>query len=102
MIEKLIAESEYYTRSVIPAGTYTGIDVDVSTVSLMAIWAVDADQPTDLIYEITKALWEHRDELEKVHDKCKDITFNTALDGLGVPLHPGAEKYYRERSHPGI
>jgi len=99
---KLIAENKYYTKAVIPAGTYKGMDADVPTVSLMAIWAVDASQPTDLIYQITKALWEHRAELEKVHDKCKEITFDTALNGIGVPLHPGAEKYYREKGHQGI
>ncbi len=102
MIGKLIAESEYYTKTVIPGRTYSGINVDVPTLNLMALWIVDADQPTELIYRFTKALWEHRDELEKVHDKCKDITFNTALDGLGIPLHPGAEKYYREMSHPKL
>jgi len=102
MIGKLMAESEYYTKAIIPAGTYTGIDVDIPTVTLMAIWMVDANQPTDLIYKYTKALWEHRDELEKVHDKCKEVTFDTALDGLGIPLHPGAGKYYREMSHPKV
>ena len=102
MADNLIDENKYYTKAVIPAGTYKGIDVDVPTVSLMAIWAVDGDQPTERIYEITKALWENRAELEKVHDKCKEITFDTALDGMGIPLHPGAEKYYREKEHPGI
>jgi hypothetical protein len=102
MIDKLIEENRYYTKAIIPAGTYKGVDSDVPTVSLMAIWVVNADQPADLIYKITKNLWEHRDQLEKVHDKSKDITFDTALDGLGVPLHPGAEKYYREMSHPKL
>jgi len=102
IIDTLIDENKYYTRAVIPAGTYKGIDSDVSTVSLMAIWAVDALQTTEVVYQITKALWEHRDELEKVHDKCKEITFETALDGIGVPLHPGAERYYKEKAHPKI
>jgi TRAP transporter TAXI family solute receptor len=102
MIGKLIAESQYYTKTVIPGKTYSGINVDVPTLNLMALWIVDADQPTELIYRFTKALWEHRDELEKVHDKCKDVTFNTALDSIGIPLHPGAEKYYREMSHPKL
>ncbi|MFC1715833.1 TAXI family TRAP transporter solute-binding subunit, partial [Candidatus Poribacteria bacterium] len=35
-------------------------------------------------------------------EKCKEITFETALDGIGVPLHPGAEKYYREKGYKGI
>lgn len=102
MIDKLIDENKYYTRTVIPAGTYKGIDSDVSTVSLMAIWAADASQSTEVVYEITKTLWEHRAELDKVHEKCKEITFDTALDGIGIPLHPGAEKYYKEKAHPKI
>ena len=102
MMDKLMAENKYYTITTIPAGTYTGIDVDVPTLNLMAIWVVDANQLADPVYSFTKALWEHRDELEKVHDKCKEVTFETALDGLGVPLHPGAEKYYREMSHPKL
>ena len=102
MMGKLMAESKYYTKAVIPAGTYTGIDVDVPTLNLMALWVVDAEQPAELVYKFTKALWEHRDELEKVHDKCKNVTIDTALDGLGLPLHPGAERYYREMSHPQL
>lgn len=102
MMDKLIGENKYYTKAVIPAGTYKGIDVDVPTLNLMAIWVTGADQPADLIYKFTKALWEHRDEMEKVHEKCKEIKFETALDGLGIPLHPGAEKYYREMSHPRL
>lgn len=102
MIEKLIAENKYYTKAVVPGGTYKGIDADIPTLSLMAIWAVDETQPTDLVYQITKALWENRAELEKVHEKCKEITFETALNGIGVPLHPGAEKYYSEKGHPKL
>jgi len=45
---------------------------------------------------MTKALWEHRDVLEKVHSQGKNITLETALDGIGIPLHPGAELYYKE------
>lgn len=71
MIDKLIAESQYYTKTVIPGKTYRGIDVPVPTLNLMALWVVDSNQPAELIYKFTKALWEHRDELEKVHDIAK-------------------------------
>lgn len=102
IIEKLITENKYYTKAVIPSGTYKGINIDVPTLNLMAIWITDGNQSTELIYQFTKATWEHRDELEKVHEKCKEIKFDTALDGLGIPLHPGAEKYYKEMSHPKL
>ena len=61
----------------------------------------NANQPEELIYEITKALWTStaRKLLDNGHPKGKAITVETALEGvegIGVPLHPGAEKYYRE------
>ncbi|MBD3182319.1 TAXI family TRAP transporter solute-binding subunit [Candidatus Poribacteria bacterium] len=102
VMQELIDENKYYTKAIVPAGTYAGVDQDTPTLNLMAMWIVDADQPSQLIYKFTEALWEHRDQLEKVHDKCKEITLETALDGLGIPIHPGAEKYYKEVSHPKL
>ncbi len=58
----------------------------------------NANQPEELIYEITKALWNDntRRLLDAGHQKGKEITLDTALDGIGIPLHPGAERFYRE------
>jgi uncharacterized protein len=59
---------------------------------------VDARVDQDLVYGITKALWNPtaRQLLDNGHAKGKSITLATALDGIAVPLHPGAERYYRE------
>jgi hypothetical protein len=91
----------YYIKSLIPAGTYPGVDYDVDTLAVSGMLITHADQPEELIYEITKALWSPtaRKLLDNGHPKGKAITVETALDGvegIGVPLHPGAEKYYRE------
>lgn len=91
----------YYIRSKIPAGTYPGVDYDVDTLAVSGILATSAEQDEELIYEITKALWNDntRKLLDNGHAKGKVITAETALDGvaeLNVPLHPGAEKFYRE------
>lgn len=91
----------YYVPSMIPAGTYAGVDYDVNTLAVNGILATSSDQPDELIYEITKALWNDnsRNLLDNGHAKGKVITMETALkglEGLEVPLHPGAEKYYRE------
>lgn len=91
----------YYIPSVIPAGTYPGVQYDVNTVAVSGILATNANQPEELIYGITKALWSKtaRKLLDNGHAKGKVITMETALDGLdgiGVPLHPGAERFYRE------
>ena len=92
----------YYVPSTIEAGTYAGVQYDVNTLAVNGTLVTSADQPTELIYEITKALWNSstRKLLDNGHAKGKVIRLETALkglDGLDVPLHPGAEKFYREQ-----
>ncbi len=94
--DKLVNEFPYFVKSVIPAGTYQGIDRDIKTPAVMALLVCDADLPEELIYRVTKALWDNIDELRPVHAKAQLITLDTALDGVSVPLHPGAAKYYKE------
>ncbi len=90
-----------YIRSVIPGGVYEGVDSDTLTVAVSAMLVVSSDQPEELIYEITKALWNKntRKLLDNGHPKGRLITLETALAGveaLEVPLHPGAERFYKE------
>ena len=88
----------YYVPSLIPAGTYETITYDVPTVAVNGQLVTSADQPADLIYDITKALWNKntRKLLDKGHSKGKAIQLETALKGVLVPVHPGAEKFYKE------
>jgi TRAP transporter TAXI family solute receptor len=100
-IKKANEAVPYYIPSVIPAGTYPGVQYDVNTVAVSGIFVTNANQPEELIYGITKALWSDtaRKLLDNGHPKGKVITAETALDGIegiGVPLHPGAERFYRE------
>lgn len=95
--DKVIAEAPFYFSSDIPAGAYEGQDQAVNTLAVGAQWLVSADQPEDLVYGITKALWnETTKKLLKHHAKGKDVTLETALGGRGIPLHPGAERFYKE------
>ena len=89
----------YYVESVIPAGTYENIKYDVTTVAVNGQLVTSIDQPADLIYGITKALWSKKTRglLDKGHAKGKAIRLETALKGVLVPLHPGAEKFYKEK-----
>ncbi|MEL6766702.1 MAG: TAXI family TRAP transporter solute-binding subunit [Pseudomonadota bacterium] len=88
----------YYVESTIPAGTYESITYDVPTVAVNGQLITSAEQPEDLVYEITKALWNDntRKLLDKGHAKGKAIQPETALKGVLIPLHPGAEKFYKE------
>ena len=87
----------FFSQSDIPAGTYQGVDA-TSTVAVGAQWFTSAKEDEELIYNITKALWnkESRKLLDVGHAKGKTITPDTALSGVGVPLHPGAERFYKE------
>ncbi len=89
----------YYVESMIPAGTYENIKYDVPTVAVNGQLITSVDQPADLVYEITKALWNKntRKLLDKGHAKGKAIRLETALKGVLIPLHPGAEKFYKEK-----
>ncbi len=91
----------YYGQSTIPAGTYAGVNYAVNTIAVNGILVTSADQDEELIYQITKALWNKntRRLLDTGHAKGKVIREETALDGLkglDVPLHPGAARYYAE------
>ncbi|MBQ4825992.1 TAXI family TRAP transporter solute-binding subunit (plasmid) [Leisingera sp. M527] len=91
----------YYIPSTIPAGTYPGVDYDVNTVAVSGMLVTNANMDEELIYGITKAMWSDtaRKLLDNGHPKGKAITLETALEGvegIGVPLHPGAERFYRE------
>lgn len=91
----------YYIKSLIPAGTYPGVTYDVKTLAVSGIFVTNANQDEDLIYEVTKAMWSKtaRKLLDNGHAKGKVITVETALTGVAgieVPLHPGAERFYKE------
>jgi len=87
----------FFAGSDIPAGTYEGVD-GITTVAVGAQWLTNAKESEEVIYQITKALWNKntRKLLDGGHPKGKVITPATALDGIGVPLHPGAERFYKE------
>lgn len=95
--DALTSEYGFFAQSEIPGGTYEGIDA-VSTASVGAQWYTSVNEDEELIYNITAALWneESRRLLDVGHAKGASITPDSALDGVGVPLHPGAERFYRE------
>ncbi len=76
---------------------FIGEDETASTVYIMATFVVTNDMSEEQAYEITKNLWEKQEEIATAHAKGKEMSKDTAIAGIGnVPLHPGAEKYYKE------
>jgi TRAP transporter TAXI family solute receptor len=95
--DKLMAQFKFFAKDKIPDGTYKDVK-GVETVAVGAQWTTSSKQPDDLVYEITKALWSDKTRamLDAGHAKGKEIRKETALQGVSIPLHAGAEKFYRE------
>jgi TRAP transporter TAXI family solute receptor len=95
--DKLQSKFKFFANDEIPAGVYKDV-AGVKTLSVGAQWVTSAKIDADLVYEITKALWNDktRAALDAGHAKGKVIRKETALAGIGIPLHAGAEKFYKE------
>lgn len=97
-IKQIVAKYPYFADvTVIPKGTYKGIDEDITTTGSLATLCIQADLPEDVVYNMTKTLFEKKDDIVKVHEKGKSIDLKTAVNGFSVPIHPGAAKYYKEK-----
>lgn len=85
-----------YYEMTIPAGAYKGHDTDVTTLGDSVTLTVNKNIDADLIYNVTKALFENKKVLVKVHKAVGSMSPENALKGVKIPLHPGAYRYYKE------
>jgi len=96
-IKQVNSSYDVWKRSVIKSGTYPGQEKDIRTISQANLLVVHEDLTADVVYKITKNLYENLAFLRKVHKSTEEMSLDRALSGLSVPLHPGAVQYYRER-----
>jgi len=98
VLSKLVGQGyRFFIRYTVPAGTYTGLTSDVRTVAVLAMLAVRADVPERVVYTVLKVMFDKLDELREAHARAKDIQLAKALEGMPIPLHPGAIKFYEEK-----
>jgi len=97
--EKICKTAPFLSPGKIPGGSYKGMDTDIPTVQSFTIAFISADVPEDMVYEMTKTLWEHKDELATIHSSQKALDPSMIDYGITsvMKLHPGAEKYYKEK-----
>lgn len=94
--DKICAKYGYYTKTIIPGGTYKGTDEDTEALAIKCTLAVSSKLDENTVYDMTKALFSNLDELGRAHAKGKEVTAEAAITGVSVPFHPGAIKYYKE------
>jgi len=97
VLNELQKDHGYWGMRAIPAGTYKGQDEDYYSPTDKTIAFVDESMPEELVYEITKAIMEHTDELAEVHPAGAEWDLADAIEGIEIPFHPGAIKYYKEK-----
>jgi len=85
-----------YQAATIPANTYTGQSVDAHTVAIPNFLVTHEGVPADTVYAMTKSMFDNLDQMVAAHAAAKAIKRENAIKGMPLPLHPGAEKYYRE------
>jgi len=102
IIDKLKKHFVHYKLADIPAGVYPGVDTLTRSLGFAVLWLVNSEVDSDLVYAITKSLWNPATAklLSTVDPIGGSIRLDRALEGLSVPLHPGAARFYREAGMP--
>lgn len=94
--EILSKKYPFYTSVKVPANTYKD-QAEATTVAVMAMMVARSDLPEDLVYRFTKAIFDDLAQFHAAHSAAKNLTLQTALGGMPIPLHPGAARFYTEK-----
>ena len=95
--QKILAANAEYSAVELPGGVYRGVDKPVATIGVWNVMICQASLPTDLVYRLAKALYEHKDYLVKIHPSAGYTTPENAVKYSPIPLHPGTIKYLKEK-----
>jgi TRAP transporter TAXI family solute receptor len=87
----------FYSQVTVKAGTYKDQTQDFNTLNYYGIFICNKDMEEKLAYDIMKAVFEHKEELDQIHVAFKDIKLQNATKSIAIPLHPGAEKFLKEK-----
>ena len=95
--DKLMKDNTFYSVYKIPANSYKNQDKEITTVTVKATLIVDANATEDDVYKITKAIFDNMADISKEHAKGAELSLENATEGLTVPFHAGAAKYFKEK-----
>jgi len=97
MVTKITQKYPFLAPAKIPANTYKGQPEEVKTIAVMAVLIAHPSVKEDVVYNITKVLIENQAQLAAAHAKGKELSLQGAVNGVSIPFHPGAAKYYKEK-----
>ena len=95
-LDKINAKYPLWDWYDFPPGTYPNQDKLIRTIGSPNVLVTRDDISEEVVYNVTKVIWENLSTLQEIHGATKDMRLEIAIDGLGAPLHPGAIRYYRE------
>lgn len=95
--DALIKKYPFYAKQLVKANTYPGQTTDLATVAVKAMLVVPENLDADTVYKMTKAIYANTDRLKAAHKLGEGITKESALEGMPIPLHPGADKFFKEK-----
>jgi len=96
--DKLMKDNTFYSVYKIPANTYANQDKEIASVTVKATLIVSANATENDVYNITKAIFDNIDAITKEHAKGAELSLENATEGLTVPFHAGAAKYFKEKN----
>jgi uncharacterized protein len=97
-VEKLVSDNAYYAKATIPGGTYDGTDADIVTFGVGATFVSSTKADEETIYQVVKAVFDNFDRFKRLHPAFANLKEQDMItNNLSAPLHPGAERYYKER-----
>lgn len=96
LVDQLVASTPYYVHAATPAGHYQGIDEPVPTFATKATFVTSSKVDDTMVYEVVRAVFSQLEQFRSLHPALENLNPQRMLEGLSAPLHPGAERYYRE------
>ena len=96
-MDKILTDCPWYAALTIPAGTYSGFDQDATTITVKATLICSADLDEDVAYTIVSTIYEGAADITALHAKGAELSLEFATDGIAVPFHAGAAKYFEEK-----
>ena len=94
--EEIVDANPGFIPGTMPAGVYESVEEDVHTLGIVTNMVVSADLPEDLVYEMCKTFWDNHEEFAQVKGIWNRVKLENALDGVAIPVHPGAQRCYEE------